>query len=70
MRYSLYLYIIIHPHRCLSISRSCSKSQDHDDGVADGSISDAVVAELEASMYGLQVQLSHALNLFLSKIAI
>ncbi|CAD6267184.1 unnamed protein product [Miscanthus lutarioriparius] len=30
-------------------------NEDHDDGVADGSISDAVVAELEASMYGLQI---------------
>lgn len=29
-------------------------NEDHD-GVADGSISDAVVAELEASMYGLQI---------------
>lgn len=30
-------------------------NEDHDDGVADGSISDAAVAELEASMYGLQI---------------
>ncbi|KAL6622549.1 hypothetical protein ACP70R_032428 [Stipagrostis hirtigluma subsp. patula] len=30
-------------------------NEDHDDGAADGSISDAVVAELEAGMYGLQI---------------
>ncbi|XP_062202519.1 uncharacterized protein LOC133904894 [Phragmites australis] len=30
-------------------------NEDHDDGAADGPISDAVVAELEASMYGLQI---------------
>ncbi|KAJ1266148.1 hypothetical protein BS78_08G128700 [Paspalum vaginatum] len=30
-------------------------NEDHDGGVADGSISDAAVAELEASMYGLQI---------------
>ncbi|CAL4898145.1 unnamed protein product [Urochloa decumbens] len=30
-------------------------NEDHDDGAVDGSISDAAVAELEASMYGLQI---------------
>ncbi|XP_062203666.1 uncharacterized protein LOC133905891 isoform X2 [Phragmites australis] len=30
-------------------------NEDHDDRTADGSISDAAVAELEASMYGLQI---------------
>ncbi|KAL6847036.1 hypothetical protein ACP4OV_022889 [Aristida adscensionis] len=30
-------------------------NEDHDDGAADGAISDAAVAELEASTYGLQI---------------
>ncbi|KAF8692256.1 hypothetical protein HU200_039861 [Digitaria exilis] len=30
-------------------------NEDHDDGAVDGAVSDAAVAELEASMYGLQI---------------